>query len=75
MKMELRRPEQGQPTEVGFHYAIPKGWKDDACISPIMVKQLKGTDKFFGMVGDQPFDVEKFRWFGPVPTCVAATLP
>lgn len=68
--MELRRPQQAQPTKEGWYYANAAFMEG---VEPVYVmahfNRLEayqgGTD-----VGER---LTEFMWFGPVPTCVEAS--
>lgn len=70
MKTIIRRTEQPAPTEAGFFYGVPKDYEDQSAIAPIMVKQHRSTKELFGEVGETPFPIAMFRWFGPVAELV-----
>lgn len=71
--MELRRPKEGMPTEADFYYGKPAGL--DYPIAPMNVKIQKSTGELYvWMSPDWIHPVNKFDWYGKVPTCVESKL-
>lgn len=73
-KMELRRPQQAAPTEPGWYYGTVPG---AVAIIPVHVSRYRSV----GDLGVWDWqlgvwhDPASFKWFGPVPECIEATVP
>lgn len=69
--MELRRPKQAPPTERGDYYGRVRG--EDGLPRPLHIRRTQFG--LYVMFGAGMGDVEDYDWYGPVPTCVEASLP